>query len=153
MKKTNMENPTIIESPEIENQAETVEEVKPYTFRPLETTDIFPMFRLLNKMGFKDFKDNDGLKKLVFMFSGGTVNGKVDVDALGIDIFFEIAAIICESIPKIETELYTLLSNVAGVKPEDIKKQSPAVTMEMIIDFVKKEEFKDFFKVVSKLFN
>lgn len=146
-----MEEKTIMENPEINEQDQT-EDVKPYTLRPLETTDMFPMFKLLNKMGFKEFKENEGLKKVVFMFSGGTVNGKVDVDALGIDIFFEIAAIIVDAIPKIETELYTLLSSVAGVKPEDIKKQSPAVTMEMIIDFVKKEEFKDFFKVVSKLF-
>lgn len=137
---------------EIMEQPEAVEEVKPYTLRPLETADIFPMFKLLNKMGFKDFKENEGLKKVVFMFAGGTVKGKVDVNALGIDIFFEVAAIIAENIPKVETELYTLLANVACVTPDDIKKQSPAVTMEMIVDFVKKEEFKDFFSVVSKLF-
>lgn len=141
MEKTITKNPEIVETPE-----------KSYTFRPLETSDIFPMFKLLNKMGFKEFRENEGLKKVVFMFAGGTVNGKVDVNALGIDIFFEIAAIICDSIPKIETELYTLLSSVAGLKVEDIKKQPPAVTMEMIIEFVQKEEFKDFFKVVSKLF-
>ena len=141
MEKTITKNPEIVEAPE-----------KSYTFRPLETSDIFPMFKLLNKMGFKEFRENEGLKKVVFMFAGGTVNGKVDVNALGIDIFFEIAAIICDSIPKIETELYTLLSSVAGLKVEDIKKQPPAVTMEMIIEFVQKEEFKDFFKVVSKLF-
>lgn len=135
-----------------QEQTEATEDVKPYTFRPLETTDIFPMFKLLNKMGFRDFKENEGLKKVVFMFSGGTVDGKVDVNSLGIDMFFEIAAIIVDAIPKIETELYTLLSSVAGLKPEDIKKQSPAVTFEMIIDFIRKEEFKDFFKVASKLF-
>ena len=147
-----MNEATKINEEIIEQSTEAVETAKPYTFRPLETADIFPMFKLLNKMGFKDFKENEGLKKVVFMFSGGTVDGKVDVNSLGIDMFFEIAAIIADAIPKIETELYTLLSSVAGVKPEDIKKQSPAVTMEMIIDFVKKEEFKDFFKVVSKLF-
>ena len=112
---------------EIMEQPEAVEEVKPYTLRPLETADIFPMFKLLNKMGFKDFKDNEGLKKVIFMFSGGTVKGKVDVNTLGIDIFFEIAAIIADNIPKIETELYTLLSSVASVEVDAIKKQSPAV--------------------------
>ena len=137
---------------EQEQPTEAVEEVKPYTLRKLETADVFPMFKLLNKIGFKDFKDNEGLKKALFMFMGGTVNGKVDVNALGMDIFFEVAAVICDSIPKAETEIYTLLASVAGMKVEDIKKQSPAVTFEMIIDFCKKEEFKDFFSVVSKLF-
>jgi hypothetical protein len=135
-----------------EQPAEIMEDVKPYTFRKLETADIFPMFKLLNKIGFKDLKDNEGLKKTLFMFMGGTTGGKVDVNVLGMDIFFEIAAVICEAIPKAEAEIYGLLASVASVKVEDIKKQSPAVTLEMIVDFCKKEEFKDFFSVVLKLF-
>jgi hypothetical protein len=127
-------------------------EEKAFAFRQLETKDIFPMFKLLNKLGFKDFKDNEGLKKVMFMFMGGTADGKVDVNALGMDLFFEFAAIIVDAIPKIETELYTLLADVAMVKVDDIKAQSPAVTLEMIVEFIKKEEFKDFFKVVLKLF-
>lgn len=146
---------TIKKNEEIVEQAqpvETLEESKPYTLRKLETADVFPMFKLLNKIGFKELKENEGLKKVMFMFMGGTANGKVDVNALGMDIFFEAAAVICEFIPKAETEMYTLLASVARVKPDDIKKQSPAVTFEMIVDFCKKEEFKDFFLVVSKLF-
>lgn len=131
---------------------EIMEEVKPYTFRKLETADIFPMFKLLNKIGFKELKDNEGLKKTLFLFMGGAPTGKVDVNALGMDIFFEAAAVISEAIPKAEQEIYGLLATVANMKAEDIKKQSPAVTFEMIVDFCKKEEFKDFFLVVSKLF-
>jgi hypothetical protein len=137
---------------EQEQSTEAVDEAKPYTFRKLETADVFPMFKLLNKIGFKELKENEGLKKVLFMFSGGTVNGKVDVNAVGMDIFFESAAVICEFIPKAETEIYTLLASVAGMKVDDIKKQPPAVTFSMIIDFCKKEEFRDFFSVVSKLF-
>ena len=110
------------------------------------------MFRLLNKIGIKELKDNESLKNTIFMFMGGTANGKIDVQKIGIDIFLEIASLITECIPKCENELYALLASVAEVSVEDIKTQSPAVTFEMIVDFVKKEEFKDFFKVVSKLF-
>jgi hypothetical protein len=136
----------------IKKNEEMMETVKPYTLRKLETADVFPMFRLLNKIGFKDLKDNEGLKKTLFVFMGGNVNGKVDVNALGMDIFFEVAAVLFDAIPKAETEFYSLLASVAGVKVDDIKKQSPAVTMEMIVDFVQKEEFRDFFSVVSRLF-
>jgi hypothetical protein len=139
-------------SKEIVEQEQTQPTEKPYTFRQLETTDIFLMFKLLNKIGFKDLKDNEGLKNTLFLFMGGTANGKVDVNAVGMDIFFEVASILVDAIPRAEAELYGLLASVAGVTTEDIKKQSPAVTFEMIIDFVKKEEFKDFFKVASKLF-
>ena len=147
-----MDEKTIMKNPETIEQAQQPEE-KPYTFRKLETQDIFPMFKLLNKIGFKDLKDNEGLKKTLFLFMGGTATkGKVDVNALGIDIFFEAASVIAEAIPKAETEIYSLLASVACVEIDDIKKQPPAVTLEMILDFVKKEEFKDFFKVVLKLF-
>lgn len=131
---------------------EPVQEVKPYTLRPLETTDLFLMFKVLNKIGFKDLKDNEGLKKTLFLFSGGTVNGKVDVNQLGMDIFFEAASVLFESIPKAENEIYTLLASVSGMKAEEIKKQPPAVTFEMIVELIKKEDFSDFFRAVSKLF-
>ena len=148
-KKTTTKKSEIMEQ---EQATEQIEEAKPYTFRELSTKDIFPMFKLLNKIGIKELKDNESLKNTIFMFMGGTTNGKIDVQKIGIDIFLEIASLITECIPKCENELYTLLASVAEVSVEDIKTQSPAVTFEMIVDFVKKEEFKDFFKVVSKLF-
>ena len=127
-------------------------EEKPYTFRKLQTEDIFPMFKLLNKIGLKDLKDNESMKNVLFMFMGGTATGKVDVEKIGIDMFLELACLITDSIPKCEAELYTLLSKTSNLSVDDIKKQSPAVTFEMIVDFIKKEEFGDFFKVVLKLF-
>ncbi len=135
---------------------ETAEQIqpteKPYTFRKLSTEDIFPMFRLLNKIGLKDMKNNDNLKRIIFLFTGGSVDGKVDVNEIGIDMFLELACLITESIPNAEAEIYTLLSSTSDRTTEEIKAQAPAVTFEMILDFVKKEEFADFFKVVSKLF-
>lgn len=146
-------NTEIMEASENTDAVETVlASEKPYTFRKLETQDIFPMFKLLNKIGLKDLKENENLKRIIFMFMGGTAEGKIDVNEIGIDMFLEIACLVTESIPKAETEIYTLLSNTSDRTIEDIKGQSPAVTFEMILDFVQKEEFKDFFKVVSKLF-
>lgn len=145
-------NTTIPETAETVETTETIETEKPYTFRRLETSDMFMMFKLLNKIGFKDLKDNESMKQTLFLFMGGTANGKIDVEKLGIDIFFEAASVLFEAIPKAETEIYGLLASVAAMKPEDIKKQPPAITFEMIVDFCKKEEFSDFFKVVLKLF-
>ena len=149
-----LEKTTNIAEPETTETAETVETVakKPYTLRTLETTDMFMMFKLLNKIGFKDLKDNESLKQTLFLFMGGTANGKIDVEKLGIDIFFEAASVLFEAIPKAEAEIYGLLASVATMNPDDIKKQPPATTFEMIVDLCKKEEFGDFFKVVLKLF-
>lgn len=136
------------------NIAETVETAaeKPYTFRKLSTSDIFPMLKLLNKIGIKELKENESMKNVLFMFMGGTAKGKVDVNKLGVDIFFELASIITECIPKCESELYSLLSVTSNLAVDDIKAQSPATTLEMIVDFIKKEEFGDFFRAASKLF-
>ena len=140
-------------NPEIaNNEAEIMQTEKPYVFRKLSTEDIFPMLKLMNKIGFKELKENESLKNVLFMFAGGTVKGKIDPNKLGIDMFLELACVITECIPKCENELYTLLANTSNLSIDEIKTQSPAVTFEMIVDFVKKEEFGDFFKVVSKLF-
>lgn len=137
----------------VKKSEEIMEQAKPYTFRKLETQDIFPMFKLLNKIGIRDLKENEGMKNVLFAFMGGTTaKGKVDVNKIGMDMFFELASLITENIPKCEAELYSLLASVANLKVDDIKKQSPAVTFEMIVDFIKKEEFKDFFSVALKLF-
>jgi hypothetical protein len=141
---------------ELNNEAveSVVEEVKPYKFRKLTTQDLFPMLKLLNKIGFKDLKENEGLRKIIFAFSGGTVKDKntIDVNALGMDMFLEIACLIVENVPKCEAELYTLLAQTSDLSIEQIQKQGMDVTFSMIIDFIKKEEFSDFFKVALRLF-
>lgn len=135
----------------IEPDTEIIVE-KPYSFRKLETKDIFPTFKLLSKIGLKEMKEDESLKNILFLFMGGTANGKIDVDKIGIDIFLEVASLITECIPKAENEFYQLLSQVSDKTAEEIQTQEPAITLNMIIDFVKKEEFADFFKVVLELF-
>ena len=130
----------------VQNQTE-----KPYKFRRLSTQDIFPMLRLLNKIGLKDVKDNESIKNIVMLSTRGK-NQKVDINRLGMDVFLEIACLITDNIPKCEAELYSLLSQTSDRTVDEIKAQDMAVTFEMIVDFIRKEEFGDFFKVVLKLF-
>lgn len=125
---------------------------KPYTFRRLSTQDLFPMLRLLNKMGIKDLRDNENVKNISMMLSVTTGKKNIDVNKIGIDVFVEIACLIVENIPKCEAELYTMLSTTSNLTIDEIKAQDMAVTFEMIVDFVRKEEFGDFFKAVAKLF-
>ena len=125
---------------------------KPYTFRRLSTHDLFPMLRLLNKMGIQDLRDNENVKRISIMLSTTSGKKNIDVNRLGIDVFVEIACIIVENIPKCEVELYALLSQTSNLTIDEIKEQDMSVTFEMIVDFIKKEEFADFFKAVTKLF-
>ena len=132
-----------------EKVVETIE--KPYTFRRLSTQDMFPMFKVISKLGIKQFQENGGIKDIALRFVGDNKDN-INPTALGIDIVLEIASLIIENLPKCEVEIYQLLSQTSNLTVEDIKNQDMAITLEMIVDFIKKDEFGDFFKVVSKLF-
>ena len=151
-----MENTTkkseIINETEGMEAANQVQPEKPYKFRRLSTQDIFPMLRLLNKIGLKDLRDNENIKNIIALFSSTTAKKNIDVNKIGMDVFLEIACLITDNIPKCEVELYTILSNTSDRTVDEIKAQDMAVTLEMIVDFIRKEEFGDFFKVVLKLF-
>ena len=134
-----------------ESLGEEIITEKPYTFRRLSTQDMFPMFKVISKLGIKEFQANGGIKDIALRFVG---EGKENINptALGLDIILEIASLIIENLPKCEAEIYQLLSQTSNLTVDEIKDQDMAITVEMIVDFIKKEEFGDFFKVVSKLF-
>ena len=142
----------ITNTTEMVEAKQTAERIKPYTFRKLSTADIFPTLKLINKLGLKQMKSDEGIKRIVAQLTNATARGKIDPSALGLDMFLEITCLIVDNLPKCEVELYDLLSSTSGMSVEEIKALDMSVFFEMITDFIKKEEFADFFKAVSKLF-
>lgn len=137
------------------------EETKPYEFRRLNATDIFLMVKIIGKIGLKDlatsFKDGsfkDAFTNLINKRIKETAEKEESKDdtvaEIGMTIAFELANTIISNLPKCETEIYQLLAQVSGKKVNEIAKIDAVVFFEMIIDFIKKEEFKDFIKVVSR---
>ena len=121
-----------------------------YTFRKLNSTDMFLMFKILGKIGVNEFTEcfsKDSVKQMM-------VNGvsKDAVTAIGISITFEIANILLCNLPKCENEIYQILSQTSNLSEKEVKKLDMVTFAEMVIDFIKKEEFLDFIKVVLKLF-
>lgn len=143
----------------VEKNVEALEsgERKPYEFRALSSTDIFLMVRILNKIGFKQLKgclSGDNISGLIqAAASGEDSNGQESaLAAVGVGVALDVAGVILENLPKCEAEIYQLLSNVSGLKMETIMAPGNAVMFfEMVVDFLKKEEFRDFIKVASKL--
>ena len=114
--------------------------------RKLCSKDIFPMSKIISKIGFSELKtcfESDSVQKMV---------KKKDVEAAGMAVMIDIAGIIIGNLSKCETEIYSFLADLTGLKVVDIQEASLAEFAEMIIDLVKKDEFKDFIGVVSKLF-
>ena len=142
-------------------QPEAAETVKPYEFRTLGGEDMFLMFKIIGKIGVKEFNacfENDGIKNLVAQIMGEKME-KADeeedspsVSVTYISVILEVADVLFNNIAKCEKEVFQMLSQTSNLTVEQVKELPLAQFTEMVIDFIKKEEFKDFIKVVSKLF-
>ena len=138
---------------------------KPYTFRRLSSPDVFPMFKIISLIGVNEFTacfEKDGIKKLIASMTGknegenATGNENEEqfdaTSVVGISVILEVANVIFGNLSKCESYIYQLLSQTSNLSVEEIKSMDMIVFTEMVIDFIKKEEFKDFIKVVSRLF-
>lgn len=125
-----------------------------YTFRKLNSTDTFLMFKIIGKIGVNEFTEcfgKDSVKQMIAKVTGGNSKGDATT-VVGISIILEMANIIIGNLPKCEQEIYQMLSNTSNLTVEQVKALDFATFTEMVINFIKKEEFKDFIKVVSTLF-
>lgn len=125
---------------------------KPYKFRPLEASDVFVMSKIIGAIGVNEFSacfENDGIKKVIASMGK---DGNDSSTIAGAAVFLEIANVIFKNLPKCEADIYQMLASVSGMTVNQVKKLDFVTFTEMVIDFVQKEEFRDFIKVVSRLF-
>lgn len=135
----------------IEKEEQIAESIKPYSFRKLCATDISPMCAIISKIGINNFTKCFNSDELLDLFDKNK-GVKNLTNLAGMTIAFEIANTIISNIPYCEEEIFAFLASVSGMKVDEIKIMDIATFTEMLINFIKKEEFKDFFKVVSKSF-
>ena len=140
---------------ETAEQAEQVEqEIKPlYTFRKLCAKDVFPMTNIIKKIGIKEFKsvfEGDKLKEIMSAFSGDA--SEISIESVGFAVALEMADVLFGNLSKCEHDIFQLLSQTSDLSYEEVGNLGLAEFAEMVIDFFKKEEFKDFIKVVSRSF-
>lgn len=138
-----------------EDQEGDITTEKPvYTFRKLNSTDVFLMCKIIGKIGISEFTacfEKDTVKNMISKFKDKKTDGEKTVAMVGIAVVLELANVIIGNIPKCEAEIYEMLSNVSGLTVSQVKELDFVTFTEMVVDFVKKDEFKDFIKVVSKL--
>ena len=127
---------------------------KAYELRSLTADDIFPMFQIISKIGIKEFKscfESAEVKEAIGKITAGGEENK-DLNAVGLTVALDMASILVANLPKAKDDIYQLLSQLSGKHKKDIASLPMATFMQMIVDVVRKEEFADFFQVVSKLF-
>lgn len=130
-------------------------EVKVYELRDLCSKDIFPMFKIISKVGVSEFKtcfESDDVRKAITGLSGDAKTEDENVAAVGVMVAFEIADVVITHIPDCEKDIYKFLAGLSGIPEKQIAELPMNTFLEMIIDVIKKDEFKGFIKVVSKLF-
>ena len=125
-----------------------------FELRKLKADDMFPMFTILSKIGFSDLKEILTPEKVKEMTSAfNQEEGSEDLSTfLGFNIIFTAVEIIMKNLPSCKKEIYSLLSSLSGLTATAIADLDMVTFTEMVIAVVRKDEFKDFFKVVSKRF-
>lgn len=139
----------------IEETKAAVEETKPlYTLRPLLSKDVFPMVKIISKIGINEFTkafESEEIKQLVTAITSD--KEKQDSDKLtlvGISVALDIGNTILGHIGSCENEIYAFLSNLSGMTQEELAELPINTFLEMLVDVFKKEEFRGFIGVVSK---
>lgn len=120
-----------------------------YEFRKLCAEDIFPVCNIISKIGIKEFKSCFDSKDIKAITASGGNKDEIAA-AVGVNVFVDVAGIVLANIGKCENEMFSFLGSVAGLKSEAVRKMDLSEFADMIVSFFKKEELKDFFKVVSK---
>lgn len=128
---------------------------KKFELRELKSADLFPMFGILSKIGFKELKDSlsvDTIKTMVDSVNGKAEDSDTQTTILGFGIIMEVVEVIMKNLPKCEKEIYSFLAGVSGMTVKEIADLDMVTFTEMVIAVIQKDEFKDFFRVVSGLF-
>lgn len=117
---------------------------KAYTLRNLEAKDVFIVSKILSQVGLKEFREAFDLK----LFS----DEEKDIEAVGMAVFFDMSHVLLGNLPKCEKDIYSFLASLSDMEVKEIESLPMNTFIEMVIDVFRKEEFTDFFKLVSKLF-
>ena len=122
--------------------SDTVQE-NVYEVRPLVATDMGAICKIISAIGIRQFKDCFKVDD----FKSG------NVEEIGFGVLVDISGIIISNIPKAEEDIQAFVASVTGLKVAEVKEMPFADYGELIVRIVTKEDFKDFFKRVMKLFN
>lgn len=131
------------------NETESTDVIeKPYTLKKLCADNVFTFCTILNRIGFKELKgcfQNEEIKAIMSEKDEGKI------EKIGLSVMMDIASIVLSNLDNCKENIYKLLSDLSGMKRDEIAALDMNIFIDMIFDVFKKEEFKDFFKVVSKL--
>ena len=129
-------------------------EEKAYTLRALRADDIFLAVRVINKIGFDRLKkcmEAQSVKAALEIMNNGnsdTTAKEAAMNSIGVAVMLEIAGTVLERLPDCKDEIYALLAVLSDMSKEQIAELPSGVFVGMVMDVLKKDEWKDFFQLV-----
>ena len=124
-----------------------------FEFRKLKSSDLFPMMKIMGKVGINEFKDKISPEALGQMISGGKDKNGVDTaNIVGFSILLDVVDVLANNLPKCEKDIYSFLASVSNLSVKEIAELPPADFAKMIIALFQNEDFRDFFTVVLDAF-
>lgn len=119
-----------------------------YQLRKIKSTDLGKVCKILSKIGIKEIVDGVNNVNIPKLKEGVEPNEEQAVNA-GVQVAAACGDVILRNMDKCIDEILDYLEELSGIEKEIIN-DDPVMMMEMVIDYFKKEEFKDFSRVVSK---
>ena len=120
--------------------------------RKLQASDLFAMVRLLNAIGFKELKTAINFDEIKEARKNITDENRETMWVeLGTNLVMSLIPFFIEKLAVAETEIYSFVGGIAGMKFKDVAKMDAVEFIDLITAIFQKEEFKDFFKRASKL--
>lgn len=125
-----------------------------YTLEKFKSTDVFTMATLLSKIGLGKIADGLGTDNVLKLISNARGKKGADVATLtGVQLFLQVGEIILTNLDACETEVFKLLSSTTKAPVEELKALDADVFIELIVEVVQMEQFRDFFERASRLLN
>jgi len=138
---------------EIIKEAVVEEQPKKWQFRELKGKDIFLMLPVLKKIGINNLKkciSGDLIKGINKDSEGKDRESRIEAATAGAMLEFGQVLIEGLAVEGCDDAIYNLLAGVSNLTRAEIEDLGLVELPEMIIDFVKKDEFKGFLKVAQQ---
>lgn len=123
-----------------------------YELRDLKASDIGSLCKIISKIGLESFEscfNNDNIRQMV---ENAKDDEQIDYRSIGGSVVLNIANTVISNYPEAERDIQMFVASVSGMDVVSVQTLSMADFAELIIAIIKKDEFKDFFGRVVRLF-
>lgn len=133
---------------------ETAKEIK---IRKLKSTDIFMMSKILNEIGFREFKDVFINAKKDYEANRKGKKGKESmesvIESVGFTTVLDALGVVIANMEKAEDSIFKFVASLTEEDVSTIENLPPEDFIKLINDIVRGDGFKDFFEAVTSLFS